>query len=138
MNDLDRAAAHAPREFDPVDWMSGALFTVYGSVKRGDPRTGRPRALWQDEARQAIDFLSRHGIVLARIDDRQRTTLRAWRLSDLVCRIVGHRSPKRWYTNAADDGGGWLCTRCLVELPPPTPMGPPPPDPDILDRGGAW
>lgn len=92
---------------------------VYGSVKAGDPCTGRLRERWVDEARQAIDFLGRHGIVLARINDRQRTTLRAWRLSDIVCRLFGHRPPRRWYTNVAGDGGGWLCTRCLDELPGP-------------------
>lgn len=119
---LSRREAPTPppqREFDPVDWMSGALFVVYGSVRAGDPRTGRPREAWRREAEEALDFLTRHGIVLARVEDRAQVTLRAWRLSDLICRIVGHRPPRRWYTNAAGDGGGWICTRCLTELPSP-------------------
>lgn len=113
------------QRFDPVDWMSGALFVVYGSVKKGDPRTGRPREAWQREAEQALDFLSRHGIVLAKVGAQpERRTLRAWRLSDILCRLFGHRAPQRYWTNAAGDGGGWICTRCLAELPAPEPMSP--------------
>lgn len=107
------------REWDPVDWMSGALFVVYGSVRQGDPRTGRPYEEWRRDATEALDFLARHGIALARVDDREKRTLRAWRASDLVCRVFGHRPPRRWYSNAAGDGGGWICTRCLAELPSP-------------------
>lgn len=56
-----------------LDWMSGALLAVQGSVERG---RYRPRGVWVQQARKILTWLDEHGWQLIELGDRHVVEVR--------------------------------------------------------------